>query len=154
MYINNDLYKEIIDKTIIQTLDIIFINSKKEILLWFRNNPPLKWVYYIPWWRRYKNEAILNSVKRKSKEELWIDIIEDKLKFLWVYDDIFDNSIYENIWTHCSPITFLYNLSNEEEKHIKTDIQHSEFKFFNINDTTLHNMVKIRINDAKNLKLI
>ena len=154
MYINDELYKNIIDKTIIQTLDIIYINSKNKILLGIRNNEPLKWVFYIPWWRRFKNETILESAKRKSKEELNIDIDINKLTFLWVYDDIFYNSIYENIWTHCSPITFIYKLSDVEEKNIKLDSQHNEFKFFDINDKNIHDMVKIRINDIKKLELI
>lgn len=154
MYIENKLYKEIVDKMIIQTLDIMFFNENNQILLWLRNNPPLKWIYYIPWWRRNKNETILESAKRKAKEELWIDIDIKKLIFLWVYDDIFNNSIFENIWTHCSPITYIYRLNKEEEKKIILDFQHSDYKLFDINDKSLHEMVKIRINDLKNLKLI
>jgi hypothetical protein len=154
MYINNELYKEIIDKTIVQTIDIVFFNDKNEILLLYRNNSPLKWIYYIPWWRRLKNETILESAKRKSLEELWINIKEDKLKFLWIYDDILNDSIYENISTHCSPITYLYNLSKDEEKSINLDGQHSDFKFFSINDSNLHFMVKIRINDIIKLNII
>lgn len=154
MYIENNLYKDIVDKTIIQTLDVIFLNSENEILLCLRNNEPLKWIYYIPWWRRYKNETIIESAKRKSKEELWLDINENKLIFLWVYDDIFNESIFKDIWTHCSPITYVYFLDKLEEDKINLDTQHNDYRFFNVNDLNIHEMVKIRINDIKILKII
>ena len=152
MLIEDKLYKEIVKNIIIQTVDIVFLNSKNQILLWLRENNPLKWVYYLPWWRRNKNERILDSAKRKSKEELWIDISTNKLKFLGVYDDIYNNSMYKNIWTHCSPIIYAYKLSSEEEKNIKNDSQHSEFKFFDLNDESLHKMVKERILNLDILK--
>ena len=153
MYIDNNTYKQIIDYTVIATLDIIFINEDNEILLWKRNNPPLKGEYYILWWRRYKNEKIEDTAKRKSLEELWVNIDINKLKFLWVYDDIFEDSIYQWIWTHCSPITYVYQLSSKELNDITSDSQHSSLAFFNINDTSLHEMVKIRIRDMKKLNL-
>jgi len=58
MYIKDNLYKEIVKNTIIQTIDIVFLNENNQILLWLRKNPPLKWLYYLPGWRRYKNEKI------------------------------------------------------------------------------------------------
>lgn len=154
MYIDNNIYKQVIDYSVIATLDIIFINKNNEILLWKRNNPPLKWEYYLPGWRRYKNEKIEDTAKRKSLEEIWINININKLQFLWVYDDIFEDSIYQWIWTHCSPITYIYHLSKEEENNIKTDSQHSNFHFFDVNDTSLHNMVQMRILDMKKQKIL
>ena len=154
MYIKNDLYKEIVDKTIIQTLDIVFLNENNKILLWLRNNPPLKWIYYIPWWRRNKNETILESAKRKSKEELWIDIELNKLTFLWVYDVIYEDSMFEWIWSHYSPIVFIYKLSKIEEKNIKNDKQHEDFKFFNINDENLCYMLSEKIADINKLYIL
>ena len=147
MFINDKLYKEIVKNTIIQTIDIVFLNENNQILLGLRKNNPLKWFYYLPWGRRYKNEKILDSAKRKSKEELWISININKLIFLWVYDDIFDNSIYKNIGTHCSPITYVYKLNKIEKNNIKKDPQHSKFMFFELDDKTLHEMVKLRILD-------
>ena len=42
MFISDDLYKDIINYTIIQTLDIVFINQKNQILLGLRENAPLQ----------------------------------------------------------------------------------------------------------------
>jgi len=154
MFIEDSLYKEIIENTIIQTVDIVFLNRKNQILLGLRKNNPLEWVYYLPWWRRNKNEKMLDSAKRKSKEELWIDINISKLIFLWVYDDIYNNSIYKNVWTHCSPIIYVYKLSKKEINEIKIDKQHSEFKFFNLDDKDLDKTIKERILDIKKLNIL
>lgn len=154
MFIKDKLYREIIDKTIIQTIDIVFLNDKNEILLWLRNNNPLKWVYYLPGWRRLKSETILESAKRKAKEEIWINIDTDKLIFLWVYDDIYENSMYKWIWSHYSPIIYIYKLNDIEAKNIKTDLQHNDLKFFNINDKNLCYMLSEKISDIKKLNIL
>lgn len=154
MFIKDTLYKKIIKTTIIQTVDIVFLNTQNQILLWLRNNSPLKWQYYLPWWRRNKNELIIDSVKRKSKEEIWLDIDIKKLVFLWVYDDIYNDSMYENIWSHYSPIIYVYRLDNIEEKNIKTNSQHSNFKFFDLNDNSLHQILKERILDIKKINIL
>lgn len=87
------------------------------------------------------------------EEELWLQIDAEKLLFLWVYDDIFNDSMYEDVGIHCSPITFVYPLSIEEEPQIRGDNQHSDFKFFDQDDNSLHDMVKLRIKDIQNLSL-
>lgn len=154
MFIPEKQYRVIIKNTIIETIDIIVLNNKWQILLGCRNNEPMKWVYYIPWWRRYKNELINNSIMRKAKEELWINIKIEKLIFLWIYDDIYDNSMFEWLSSHYSSITYVYILNELEEKTINKDNQHSDLKFFDINDYTLHDMIKIRIKDIGNKSII
>jgi colanic acid biosynthesis protein WcaH len=154
MFISDEVYKEIVDKTIIWTVDLVFINSNNEILLWKRNNNPLIWEYYFPGWRRYKWEKILISAKRKASEELWLAIDENKLIFIWVYDDIYENSMYDWINSHFCPIIFAYKIDKYEEKKIKLDSQHSEMKFFSVDDKNLHKYIIERIKDIKKLKII
>jgi len=150
MYLKPEIYKIILENSIVVTVDVIFVNGEGEILLGLRNNEPLKWVYYIPGGRRFKNETINNWVMRKMKEELWLDIDVEKLILLSVYDDIFDNSAFESIATHTTSITYIYHLSEYEEKNIWiSDSQHNEIKFFDIGDPTLHEMVKIRVRDMR-----
>ncbi|MDD2870850.1 MAG: NUDIX domain-containing protein [Candidatus Gracilibacteria bacterium] len=154
MFIKDKLYREIIDKTIIQTIDIVFLNDKNEILLGLRNNNPLKGVYYLPGGRRLKSETILESAKRKAKEEIGINIDTDKLIFLGVYDDIYENSMYKGIGSHYSPIIYIYKLNDIEAKNIKTDLQHNDLKFFNINDKNLCYMLSEKISDIKKLNIL
>ena len=114
MYIDDAQYQKIVEETIIATVDIIFINQQSQILLWMRENEPLQWIYYIPWGRRIKNETVNSSVIRKAQEEVWIKIDPERLLFLWVYDDIFSKSKYQNIGTHCSSHTFVYKLNDKD----------------------------------------
>lgn len=48
MFIEKELYMNILDCMPIPTVDILFLNSKNELLLGKRNNEPLKNIYYLP----------------------------------------------------------------------------------------------------------
>ncbi len=48
MFIEKELYKDILRNMPIPTVDILFVNSQGELLLGKRNNEPLMGVYYIP----------------------------------------------------------------------------------------------------------
>lgn len=155
MFIEENLYKQIIERFIIPAVDLIFINKKNKILLWLRNNEPLKWEYYIPWWRRYKNEPILESAKRKAREELGISIDTNKLIFLNVYDDICPWTEVCETWLHFTTITYVYYIDIDSEEEIKiSDKQHESIKFFDISDPSLNQLIKIRINDIINKNLL
>ncbi|MCK9272204.1 NUDIX domain-containing protein [Candidatus Gracilibacteria bacterium] len=150
MHLPPEIYKQVITNSIVSSVDVIFVNGEGKILLGLRNNEPLKGVYYIPGGMRYKGETIEEGVRRKMKEELGIDIDVGKLIFLGVYDDIFENGYFEGVKAHSCPITYVYHLSDDEEKNIGIgDIRHNDIKFFDIDDPTLHEMVKIRVRDMR-----
>jgi colanic acid biosynthesis protein WcaH len=153
MFIEDALYQDILRYMPIPTVDILFINSHDELLLAKRNNEPLMWVYYIPGGRVNKWEKSLHAAKRKTKEELGIDIDISRLQYIWVYDDIFENSAFENISTHCIPVTYAYFLDPSEEDQVALgDAQHSDWQFFSLTDPSLHEMVKMRIVDLRKIK--
>lgn len=150
MFIKDTLYRDILSVMPIPTVDLLFLNSKNEILLWKRNNEPLLGVYYIPGGRVNKWEKSLDAASRKARDELGLSIDTSRLQFIGVYDDIFENSAFEDISTHCIPVTYLYKLSQDEEWQINiSDSQHSDLRFFAISDPSLHEMVKIRIQDIQ-----
>ena len=148
MFIEKELYKSILNCMPIPTVDILFVNSKDELLLGKRNNEPLMWIYYIPGGRVNKGEWSLNAAKRKVNEELGIDIDISRLQFIWVYDDIFDNSAFAGISTHCIPVTYMYRLlAHEIDQFALADNQHTDLRFFSLDDPTLHEMIRLRITD-------
>ena len=150
MFIDKELYKNILISIPIPTVDILFLNTSWELLLAKRNNEPLKGIYYIPGWRVNKWEKSLEAAKRKAFEELGISIDVSKLQFIGVYDDIFDNSSFDGISTHCIPVTYSYQLDIQEEWAISLwDTQHSDLRFFSLSDDSFHDMVKLRISDLK-----
>ncbi len=153
MFIEDALYQDILRYMPIPTVDILFINSRDEVLLGKRNNEPLMWVYYIPGGRVNKWEISLHAAKRKAKEELAIDIDMSRLQYIGVYDDIFENSAFANISTHCIPVTYSYFLDpSEEDKVALGDRQHSDLQFFSFTDPSLHKSVKIRIADLEKIR--
>lgn len=155
MFLNDKLYKDIMEYSIIPTVDVLFIKGKGEILLWLRDNKPLKWVYYFPGGRIEKWETIQQAVLRKMKEELWYLVDVNRLIFLNTYDDFFDESIYEWVTLQNITITYVYLLEDNEINSIKpNDSQHDEFRFFEINDNSLHDRVKLRIKDLLNLNIL
>ena len=48
MFIEKELYMDILRNMPVPTVDIVFVNSRNEFLLGKRNNEPLMGVYYIP----------------------------------------------------------------------------------------------------------
>lgn len=150
MFIEKELYKNILRSMPIPTVDILFINTRGELLLGKRNNEPLKWVYYIPGGRVNKWEPSYDAAERKAKEELGIDIDSSRLRFLGVYDDIFENSAFEGISTHCISVLYTYSLDQDEEGLFSLgDLQHSDLQYFVPTDPTLHDMVKMRVADIE-----
>lgn len=150
MFIEKELYVDIIRNMPIPTVDILFLNSQNELLLGKRNNEPLMGIYYIPGGRVDKWERSLDTARRKAKEELGIDIDISHLQFVWVYDDIFENSAFRDITTHCIPVTYLYRLDSDEELGLSLwDTQHSDLRFFSFDDPSLHEMVQMRIRDMR-----
>jgi len=155
MFLNDIIYKEIMEYSIIPTVDILFIKNNSEVLLGLRDNKPLKWVYYFPWGRIEKWEKIMDAATRKMEEELWYKLDVSRLRFLNVYDDFFNESIYEWVTLQNITITYVYLLEDNEMNRFKpNDSQHNEFRFFEIDDNSLHDRVKLRIKDLLNSNII
>jgi len=94
MFIPEELYRQIVENAVISTVDLLFLNSKNQLFLCYRNNEPLKDIYYIPGGRINKGEPMIQAACRKAKDEVGLDIDPTKLQFLGVYDDLLDNSTY------------------------------------------------------------
>jgi ADP-ribose pyrophosphatase YjhB (NUDIX family) len=90
--------------------------------------------------------------KRKAKKELWIELEISRLQFVGIYDDMFHNSAFDDTSTHCIAVTYLYQLTHEEGLLLMIgDSQHTDFWFFDFEDNSLHDMVKMRISAVKKL---
>ena len=145
--ISNNIYKNIVQNIPVMTVDILLIsNDKKKILLFKRENKPAKKLYYTSGGRLHKNELMIDCCIRKTKEELGINIKKKDLKFCGIVEEIFNDSIYENVNAHFICGVYLYIFDN---KKIKLDNQHSLLKWFNIDDINLHENIKNRLNLIK-----
>lgn len=144
MSIPSNIYQEIMNNVPIVTVDlIIFDKTKTKTLLFKRNNKPAKDIYYTLGGRLLKNEALDIAIKRKTKDEINLDLSSMDYHFGGTIQEFFEDSIYENISTHNINFFFYCILDNVD---IKLDNQHENYKWFDINDVTIYHYVKEKIN--------
>jgi ADP-ribose pyrophosphatase YjhB (NUDIX family) len=144
MSIQEKTYKTIISQMPISTIEAIIINSKNDLLVMKRNNPPVKGEWWFPGGRIRRGETFLQALARKVTEETALEV--KVLGFVGVYERIFRER-------HDIAIVFLCRC--EDEKVILNS-EHSEYKFLNGNTAfaELHPMLKEVLVDMFGKKLV
>jgi GDP-mannose mannosyl hydrolase len=140
-------YGQILEKMPIPCVDLV-IHKDKKVLLVKRKNRPLKDEWWVPGGRLYKNELLKDAVKRKAKEEVGFDVeIERELGS---YDNIFEDSVFENVktGTHTVGVTFVVK-PKEENFEIKFDETSSDFKWFDKIPEESPELLKKILSDSK-----
>ena len=144
-FIPNNVYKEIVAHMPVSTVDIVLLNNDKtKTLLFKRNNEPVKGVYFTIGGRLLKGEPFLHGAVRQAKRELGLKIDPKKTFFGGVTQDFHANSVFKGVSYHAVAVFFYYVLENENID-IKFDTQHSNGKWFSVNDKKLHPHIKERI---------
>lgn len=148
--INKKVYKQILDLMPICCVDLVLYNKGK-ILLAKRKNNPAKDQWWVPGGRVLKNEKLTDSVKRKAKDELGVDV--NIKKVIGIYEIKFNKGPFKNIKNgiHNISVNFLVELKNEKDC-IKLDKTNKMYKFVDRIDSSLHPYVKEVIADSKVLK--
>lgn len=124
MKIPKELYKKILDILPILCIDVVIV-EKNKFLLVKRKLKPRKGEWWVPGGRLLKGETTEEAVKRKTKEELGIDI--KILKPLGYYEDQFkENEFGLKNGIHSLSIVFLAKFLPSD---IKLDHQSSQWKF-------------------------
>ena len=142
-YLSPEKYKEILDIAPVCTVDVLFFNKDRtKTLLFKRQNDPLKGVYFSIGGRLQKNEMFLNCALRQNLLEAGIDIKINEIFFGGVQEEIHPNSIFEGVSYHAVDIFYGYVLEDEK---IELDKQHSDYRWFSVNDDTLHPFIKTKI---------
>ena len=145
MFIKDSLYKQILQNTTIITVDIVLLNKDKtQVLLFKRNNKPLKGEYYLPGGRIHKNEKLIDAAIRKSQEEFNLDLTENELQFGGFTEEFYDETIYENTNLHDINFYYYYVLEDSSKK-LKLDPQHTNYKWFDIKELNLHTYIKDKL---------
>ena len=137
------------DNVPICTVDVIILNKKRDKLLLFkRTNEPLKGVYFTIGGRLYKGESYLQCAMRQAARELGIAIDPRDATFVGTSRDTHENSAFENISYDAVVILFSYVLDDEDQK-FELDEQHDGYRWFSIDDSSLHPLIKERIGMAQ-----
>lgn len=130
----------------IPCVDVMFLNeTKTKTLLFKRNNKPAKGLYFAMGGRIWKNETFIKTALRKAKEELNITLSSQRLIGPFVGEEIWKSSEFPGVSYHAIPIYFFYILTDKESGAIACDAQHSDFKWFSIDDNTLDAHIKSRL---------
>jgi len=120
MFIDEKLYAKIIHSIPVVTVDLVIFNlEKNKVLLFKRNNEPLKDNYYTPGGRVNKNETLNNAIIRKSKEELGIDIEINNLQYCGMMEEFFETTKFEKVSNGTHHINILYKFTLNNIDNIK-----------------------------------
>lgn len=141
-----ELYRTAMEQMPLVTVDIMFLSpDKTRILLGKRTNEPYAGQFYSFGGRLFKNESFLGAACRIAKQETGLIISPSALIFAGVLNEISDNSIFEGVNYHAVDVYFACTIGNES---MKLDSQHSEMRWFPVDDPGLHPNVKTRIEGA------
>lgn len=136
-------YRALMEDAPICTIDVIFLSlDKTKILLGKRVNEPFAGVFYSFGGRLYKNEEFLNAACRIAKQEVGILVPPPALTLGGVLNEINDSSIFEGVNYHDVDLYFGCVI---EDQTVVLDDQHSEARWFDVKDPTLHPNVRKRI---------
>ena len=144
-FIPKEVYETIVDKMPVCTVDVIFLNKQKnKTLLFKRNNNPLKGEYFSIGGKLNKDETFLECAIRQAKMEIGLEIDPEKTIFIGVQREYYPNSAFDGISYTAVDLYFGYIL-DKQNLSLKLDEQHSESKWFEINDKDLHPYIKSKI---------
>ncbi len=143
-HIDDKTYQIIMDLIPIPTVDILFFDTTKtKILLFKRTNAPLKNKYFSTGGRQFKNETIENCALRQASSEAGLKLKKEDIIFCGTQDEIYTTSRYKKTGYHC--VNSFYATIIKDEKNIKLDSQHNTYKWFNVNNNSLHKYIKKKI---------
>ncbi len=145
-FLPRDRYRAAMEDVPIVTIDILFLNPEKtKILLGKRTNEPYAGQFYSFGGRLYKNEEFLEAARRIAEQEVGISLSAEALTFAGVLNEMNDSSIFEGVNYHTVDVYFVCTMRDAE---VVLDGQHSEIRWFPIDDPALHPNVKARIEGA------
>lgn len=141
--IPNDLYKKILENMPILCIDFVLVNNGK-VLLTLRTKEPSKNQWWIQGGRVHKNEKLVDTVTRKAKEEVGIDV--EIIRILGVYEIMFEKGAFD-LPVHDVAVCFL--VKPKDNVKISLDHTHQKYKWIDKIDEELHPYVKEVLNDSK-----
>jgi colanic acid biosynthesis protein WcaH len=127
MFLEQKLYKKIMESMPIVCVDALIINEKKEYLLVKRKNEPLKNKFWMVGGRLQKNELTEEGIKRKLKEE--VNIEAGLIKYLGHFEEFFNNT-EQKINGNFHSISFVFLVFVNSKIKIDIDNQSLEYKWF------------------------
>ena len=150
-FIDDTLFRGIIEKTPLVSLDLVVKNGER-VLLGRRLNKPAKGYWFTIGGRIFKNEKLDETITRIARDELGVEL-HSMPRFIGVFEHLYDDSIYEGVSTHY--INLVYEVEIDELPDLPVE-QHDTYRWFTVDellkDEKVHRYIKeifIRENSVK-----
>jgi len=145
-FIPPEIYTSILEHTPIPCVDLIVMHKGKVLML-FREMEPAKHEWFFPGGRVFKGEILEDTVKRKAREELGIEI--EIVGQVGVYQTIFDTAALPGVKTGTHTVNAVFLVKPvDSEPEIKIDKSSSKFKWFDKIQEEWHPYLKESLKDA------
>jgi colanic acid biosynthesis protein WcaH len=127
-------FRQVSKTTPLVSIDLIVRNKEGKVLLGKRTNRPAKGYWFVPGGRIRKNERLTDALQRIARAELGLVLTLDPAKLMGAYEHIYDDNFFgeEGINTHYVVLAYEYFL--EAGMQIILDNQHSEAKWWAVDD--------------------
>jgi colanic acid biosynthesis protein WcaH len=147
MFLDKEIFSAVIASTPLVSIDLVIINHLDQALLGKRLNKPAKDFWFVPGGRIFKDESLAEAFKRLTLEELGAEFNIEEASLLGPYDHFYNDNVFgDEFGTHYIAIAYVIKL-NKELTCLPVNIQHAQYKWFNIEDllvsTSVHTHSKL-----------
>lgn len=94
MFLDNNLFRQVVDAAPLVSIDLIVKNEKGEVLLGQRLNRPAKGDWFVPGGRIHKGESLAKAFLRLTQEELGQALPIAQARLLGAYDHFYSDSVF------------------------------------------------------------
>lgn len=141
MFLEQQLFRSVIENTPLISIDLIIENEKGEFLLGKRINRPAQGYWFVPGGRIVKNETMSKAFTRLTLGELGVAFPFSSAEFLGVFEHFYsDSAPCENISTHYIAMAYKIKVNQSELK--LPDTQHSDYRWLThsalLHDASVH----------------
>lgn len=148
-YMDATLYSQALSHLPVVTCDVVLTGPGNKTMLLKRKNKPLQGQFYTLGGRMLKRESIAQCAVRQLNRELGLEVAAEEIQYAGVMEEHFTASEFDGVGGHFINSVFVLRLSSTDEQQWTLDRQHSEAKWFDIQDTTLHLYVQEKLRLAK-----
>lgn len=134
-------FKSVVKNTVLCAIDLVIVNEKQEVLVGLRKNPPGKGYWFVPGGRIFKNETLNEALKRISRNEIGVEIVENNLRLLGLYDHIYEENFFQDLTFNTHYIVIACRVLIDSKCLRLNNLQHEAFKFYKVEELLTSNEV-------------
>ena len=149
-YLSREDYFQALSLTQLVSIDLLIFHQNK-ILVGERSNNPAQGCLFVPGGKVYKNEYLVEGLKRVSMQEIGFPLNTDQVKLKGIYDHIYENNFQDDsCGTHYVTIACQFDLPLEQQQKIiiienAMLAQHHRIEWLKVNSIMHHPKVHDKV---------